>query len=116
MYSTDASVQAILEPHVVEEALQYHDAVAKSQLERIMSSAANPIKLSKSDWEWAKLPVAKCGGMGLHDLPLIKLAAYMAAMGAVAKRAVAIRSSTGSERHTRCGRGSIMIMVVLNER
>ena len=86
----------LLEPHVLHEALQCHEEVIKSQLERIMAFYGQAIRLSNSDWEWAKLPVRNNGGMGLHDLPLIKEAAYMAAMGAVARRATAVHIDTGS--------------------
>ena len=45
-----------------------------------------PAKLPQPKWKWAKLPV-RYGGLGLQDLPLVSLAAFMAAMGAVARMA-----------------------------
>ena len=52
----------------------------------MVADAGQTLKLSSKKWKWAKLPVRE-RGLGLQDLPLISLAAWMATMGAVARTA-----------------------------
>ena len=85
----------LMEPHIVAQGLHRHEVVVKEQLQRIAADAGQQIVLSPQDWAWAKLPVRE-GGLGLQDLPLISGAAYMAAMGAVARQASKVHHSTGS--------------------
>ena len=58
----------------------------KGELERVVADAGQTLKLSSKKWKWVKLPLRE-GGLGLQDLPLISLAAWMATMGAVARMA-----------------------------
>ena len=85
----------MVEPHIVARGLHRHEVVVREQLQRIAADAGQQIVLSPQDWAWAKLPVRE-GGLGLQDLPLISEVAFMAAMGAVARRASKVHHSTGS--------------------
>ena len=85
----------MLAPHVVESALRLHGDVMRSELDRIVADAGEGTKLTNTEWQWAKLPTRE-GGLGLHDLPLISEAAYIAALAAVARRAIKIHANTGS--------------------
>ena len=76
----------MLEPQTVHPALKHYEEVVKAEVERIVGDAGRPAKLAQPKWKWAKLPV-RYGGLGLQDLPLVSLAAFMAAMGAVARMA-----------------------------
>jgi len=82
-------------PHIVESALRLHSNMVRSELDRIVADAGEGTKLTNTEWQWAKLPTRE-GGLGLHDLPLISEAAYVAALAAVARRAIKIHTDTGS--------------------
>ena len=76
----------MLEPQTVHPALKHYEGVVKAEVERIVGDAGRPAKLAQPKWKWAKLPV-RYGGLGLQDLPLVSLAAFMATIGAVARMA-----------------------------
>ena len=81
----------MLQPDTAAPALRHYEEVVKGELERVVADTGQTLKLSSKKWKWAKLPVRE-GGLGLQDLPLISLAAWMATMGAVARMATEMTS------------------------
>jgi len=86
----------MLEPGTVKRAIEYHERAVRAQFGRIVIEAARKQQdLPDMAWEWAQQPVAQ-GGCGLRCLRTEAPAGYLAAMGAVARRATKIHENTGS--------------------
>ena len=85
----------MLEPRTVQQSIQYHEQIVRKQIARIALEADRIAELPELTWHWAQQPVRE-GGLGLQNLGLVAPAAYMAAMGAVARRASEIHQKAGS--------------------
>ena len=85
----------MLEPGTVAQAIRYHEREVRTQFGRIAIEAARKKEMPNLTWHWAQQPVAQ-GGCGLRCLELEAPAAFMAAMGAVARRATQVHKDTGS--------------------
>ena len=85
----------MLEPGTMRESIQYHEKVVRKQIGRITMEAGRKPELPDLTWQWAQQPVRE-GGLGIQNLQLVAPAAYMASMGAVARRATQIHTRTGS--------------------
>jgi hypothetical protein len=85
----------MLEPGTMRASISHHEKVVRKQTDRIVMEADRQTELPELTWQWAQQPVRE-GGLGLQNLQLVAPAAYMASMGAVARRATAIHQRTGS--------------------
>jgi hypothetical protein len=91
--TTTMHLTRMVEPEALQPAIDEANTVSRRELSRIVADQGQPRRIDDYQMEWAQQSITE-GGLGLHNLALIALAAYLAAMGGVARRAAGIHTAT----------------------
>jgi len=91
--TTTMHLTRLVDPEALQPAIDEANKVSQRELSRIVADQGQPRTIQDYQMEWARQPINE-GGLGLHNLALIALAAYMAALAGVARRASKIYEAT----------------------
>ena len=95
----------LVDPEALQPAIDEANKVSQRELSRIVADQGQPRTIQDYQMEWARQPINE-GGLGLHNLALIALAAYMAALAGVARRASKIYEATNTKQLAQFALGS----------